>query len=65
MSLTKNFTQGGQVTLHNLRMIRQVLSVTLTTSLFISLAFFCFRAWQDHTPYQRQLALTGPVARNC
>ena len=62
MSLTKNFTQGGQVTLHNLRMIRQVLSVTLGTTLMISLFFFGFRTWQDHVPYQRQITLTYIVA---
>lgn len=62
MSLTKNFTQGGQVTLHNLRMIRQVLSVTLGTTLIISLLFFCFKTWQDHAPYQRQITLTYMVA---
>ena len=58
MSLTKNFTQGGQVTLHNFRMIRQVLSVTLATTLLISVSFFCFRVWEDHIPYQRQITLT-------
>jgi type IV conjugative transfer system coupling protein TraD len=63
MSLTKNFTQGGQVTLHNLRMIRQVLSVTLGTTLIISLLFFGFKTWQDHTPYQRQITLTYLVAQ--
>lgn len=62
MSLTKNFTQGGQVTLHNLRMIKQVLSVTLGTTFLISLLFFCFKTWQDHTPYQRQITLTYMVA---
>ncbi|WP_032114046.1 type IV conjugative transfer system coupling protein TraD [Candidatus Paracaedibacter symbiosus] len=63
MSLTKNFTQGGQVTLHNLRMIRQVLSVTFGTTLLISLFFFCFKTWQDHAPYQRQITLTYLVAQ--
>lgn len=63
MSLTKNFTQGGQVTLHNLRMIRQVLNVTLGTTLLISLLFFGFKTWQDHTLYQRQITLTYLVAQ--
>lgn len=63
MSLTKNFTQGGQVTLHNLRMIRQVLSVTFVTTFVISLLFFCVKTWQDHTPYQRQILLTYSLAQ--
>lgn len=57
MSLTKNFTQGGQVTLHNFRMIRQVFNVTFGVTLILSLIFFCFKTWQDHTPYQRHTAL--------
>ena len=63
MSLTKNFTQGGQVTLHNLRMIRQVFNVTFSTTLILSLIFFCFKTWQDYTPYQRQTALTYLTAQ--
>lgn len=63
MSLTKNFTQGGQVTLHNLRMIRQVLSVTFVTTFIVSLLFFCVKTWQDHTPYQRQILLTYSFAQ--
>jgi type IV conjugative transfer system coupling protein TraD len=43
-------------------MIRQVLSVTLGTTLMISLVFFGFKTWQDHTPYQRQITLTYLVA---
>lgn len=62
MKLMKHFTQGGQVTLHNVRMIRQVLNVTIVTSFVISLSFFGLRVWSDHTPYQRQLVLTYVVA---
>lgn len=62
MSLMKHFTQGGQVTLHNIRMIRQVLNVTFVMSFVISLSFYGIKIWSDHTPYQRQLILTYVVA---
>jgi type IV conjugative transfer system coupling protein TraD len=55
MSLIKDFTQGGQITLHKLRMIRQVLAVTLFTCCMGGGAFFCIKAWQETPPYQREI----------
>lgn len=63
MNLTKSFTQGGQVTLHNLRMIRQVFNVTFGTTLLLTLLFFLLKTWHDYTPHQKQTALTYLVAR--
>ena len=54
MSLIKDFTQGGQITLHKLRMIRQVLAVTIFTCCMGGGAFFCIKAWQETSPYQRE-----------
>lgn len=62
MSLTKNFTQGGQVTLHNLRMIRQVMSVTVVSTLLITVAFLLCKSWSSYSPYQRTLIGTYLVA---
>lgn len=55
MSLIKKFTQGGQVTLHNIRMLRQVLSVTLMACLILGTSFFVFKMAHDHHPYQRHI----------
>ena len=55
MALTKTFTKGGQVTLHNIRMIRQVLTVTLILSLIGGVLFWGTKTWFDYTPYQRYL----------
>ncbi len=53
MALAKTFTKGGQVTLHNLRMIRQVLAVTLVLTLMGGILFWGTKTWFDYTPYQR------------
>jgi type IV conjugative transfer system coupling protein TraD len=63
MSLAKAFTQGGQVTLHNLRMIRQVLGVTLGTTLILSFLFFGIKSWTDTTAYQKQVATAYAMAK--
>ncbi|WP_051908728.1 type IV conjugative transfer system coupling protein TraD [Candidatus Odyssella acanthamoebae] len=55
MRLIKDFTQGGQITLHKLRMIRQVLAVTLFTCCVGGGAFFSIKTWQDTAPYQREI----------
>lgn len=55
MALTKTFTKGGQVTLHNIRMIRQVLTVTLILTLIGGVLFWGTKTWFDYTPYQRYL----------
>ena len=57
MGFTKNFTQGGQVTLHNFHMIRQVLSVTLLATLIVGGVVFGTKSWYDFTPYERSSAI--------
>lgn len=49
----KNLTQGGQVTLHNLRMFRQVFSVTVLITLVSGIVFWGVKTWYDFTPYHR------------
>ena len=53
MSLMKTLTQGGQVTLHNIRMLKQVLHTTLLLSLLAGTVFWGGKTWRDHTPYER------------
>jgi type IV secretory pathway TraG/TraD family ATPase VirD4 len=53
--LTKTFTKGGQVTLHNLRMFRQVFTVTLLITLIAGIGFWGCKTWFDYTPYQRYI----------
>ena len=53
----KTFTRGGQVTLHNVRMIRQVVSVTLGISLILGALSFFGKTWLDYTPYERRASL--------
>lgn len=48
-----NLTQGGQVTLHNLRMFRQVFSITLLITMLSGIVFWSVKTWNDFTPYQR------------
>jgi type IV conjugative transfer system coupling protein TraD len=54
--MMKTFTRGGQVTLHNLHMIRQVLVVTIITSVLTGIMFFGTKCWFDYTPYERSAA---------
>jgi len=49
----KVLTQGGQVTLHNIRMFRQVFTVTLLITILSGLVFWGVKTWYDFTPYQR------------
>lgn len=62
MNFIKYFTQGGQVSLHNIRMIRQVVNVTCIFSLIISIGTFGIKTWSDLNPYQRRLVATYIVA---
>jgi len=55
LQLTKTLTKGGQVSLHNLRMIRQVLTVTLVLSFIGGVLFWGAKTWLDYTPYQRYI----------
>lgn len=54
MSL-KILTQGGQVTLHNIRMFRQVFTVTIVMTMFSGMVFWGVKTWFDYTPYQRYI----------
>ena len=49
----KILTQGGQITLHNIRMFRQVFTVTLLITIFSGMLFWGTKTWFDFTPYQR------------
>lgn len=55
MSISKKLTQGGQVTLHNLRMLQQVMKVTLTSSFLLSVVVFGTKTWFDYPPYEKYL----------
>lgn len=54
MSL-KDLTQGGQVTLHNIRMFRQVFTVTILVTVISGLMFWGCKTWFDYMPYQRYI----------
>jgi type IV conjugative transfer system coupling protein TraD len=55
LRLTKTFTKGGQISLHNLHMIRQVLTVTLLLTAIGGVLFWGTKTWFDFTPYQRYI----------
>ena len=63
MKTTKTFTQGGQVTLHNLRMIQQVMNVTFVISFFLSLAFLGGKTWTDTTFSEKYALKTYYIAK--
>src|ERR1044071_2603616 len=60
MAFLKDITRGGQINLHNLRMIRQVLVTGIVVSILIGAAYFVwaasssiakplwYQAWQYH-----------------
>lgn len=45
--MAKNFVRGGQLHLHSLRMIKQVISVGLAVSLIIGGGVFAWKAWDS------------------
>ena len=53
----KKFIGGGQVTMHNVSMIRQVLNVTFIATLIVGTLAFVSKSWFDYTPYERSAAL--------
>ncbi|MGV8948894.1 MAG: type IV secretion system DNA-binding domain-containing protein [Candidatus Paracaedibacter sp.] len=53
----KKFIGGGQVTMHNVSMIRQVLNVTFIATLIVGALAFASKSWLDYTPYERSAAL--------
>ncbi len=52
----KTFARGGQVTMHNVNMIRQVLSVTLLLTVMVGVGGFLVKSWYDYTPFERSAA---------
>jgi type IV conjugative transfer system coupling protein TraD len=58
----KSFTRGGQVTLHNLRMMRQVLNATVLVTLIAGVSFWGTKSWHDCTSYERSSALSYYLA---
>jgi type IV conjugative transfer system coupling protein TraD len=56
--MLKTFTRGGQVTLHNFHMIRQVLNVTILATLILGILGFGAKSWSDFTPFERQAAFS-------
>jgi len=53
----KRLIGGGQVTMHNVSMIRQVLNVTFIATLLVGLFVFLGKSWFEYTPYERSAAL--------
>jgi type IV conjugative transfer system coupling protein TraD len=53
LDLAKTFTKGGQVSLHNFRMIRQVLWITMLITLIGGALFMFGKTWIDYSPYER------------
>ena len=59
LAVAKTFTKGGQVTLHNLRMIRQVLWVTVMVTLIGGALFWGVKTWMGYTSYQRAVIMSA------
>jgi type IV conjugative transfer system coupling protein TraD len=53
----RRFTRGGQVTLHNVNMIRQVLTVTLILTLMVGVGGFLAKSWYDYSSFERSAAM--------
>jgi len=51
----KEVTRGGQITLHNIRMFRQVFVVTVLVTVLSGMVFWGAKTWFDFTPYQRYI----------
>ena len=51
MSLTETFTQGGQTQLHKLRMMKQVVGITLVVSSFLGVFAFLFKCYLGFNQY--------------
>ncbi len=54
MSFLKTFTQGGQITLHNIRMLRQVVRITFLGSLLMVTFYFGGQVKQETSLFQWQ-----------
>ena len=51
----KDLTRGGQITLHNIRMFRQVFIVTVLITAILGGVFLGAKTWFDFTSYQRYI----------
>jgi type IV conjugative transfer system coupling protein TraD len=55
MSLLNFFTRGGQLAVHQYRMLKQILSISFALSLLVGIGVFVTLMYQQTTPYQRYL----------
>jgi len=55
MSFTSNFTRGGQIAMHRLRMFKQISKTTFFLSLIGMSSFFVWRSVKDIRPYDLYL----------
>jgi type IV conjugative transfer system coupling protein TraD len=55
MSALNFFTRGGQLAVHQYRMVKQILAVSITLSLLVGIGVFVTLMYQQTTPYQRYL----------
>lgn len=69
--MMKTLTRGGQVSLHNFHMLRQVITVTLLLTVLAGAIFWGCKMWFSYNPYERyalasyywadiKLSLPGP-----
>ncbi|MBP6986059.1 MAG: type IV conjugative transfer system coupling protein TraD [Alphaproteobacteria bacterium] len=55
MSALNFYTRGGQLAVHQFRMLKQILSISLALSLLVGIGVFLVLMHQHTTPYQRYL----------
>ncbi len=55
MSALNFFTRGGQLAVHQYRMLKQILSISIAMSLLVGIGVFVTLMYQQTTPYQRYL----------
>ena len=69
--MIKTLTRGGQVSLHNFHMLRQVMTVTIILTVLAGAVFWSCKTWFSYEPYERyalasyywadiKLSLPGP-----
>lgn len=55
LGLFHHFTKGGQLALHQYRMVSQVVRMTCTLSFFVGICGFFYLFWRETTPSDRYL----------
>jgi type IV conjugative transfer system coupling protein TraD len=55
MSALNFFTRGGQLAVHQYRMLRQILTISIAMSLLVGIGVFVALMFQQTSPYQRYL----------